>query len=234
MDRKSKHYQSVVDLVPYRLIFSKVWGSHSHNTNMPGSDTDYLGVYVAPTKQIVSLDKPPQTIDGKSPDVESHEVEKYCHLLIKGNPSMIEMLWTEIMCVASPEWEELRLIRNQFLSCQVVKQYLGYARGQLGRLDAGTRLHTKGGDYNTKWAYHMIRVLGDALQIAKGGEPEVWKEGEEHALLMQIRNGDFRSEEVVSMAKERTAAVEALQPWRLPENGNRAALNKWLLDIRDV
>lgn len=234
MPKLEMHLTPVTDLIPYRLIFSKVWGSHSHNTNIPGSDIDYLGVYVAPTKAVLSLDKPPQTIEGKSPDIESHEVEKFCRLLIKGNPSMVEMLWTEIMCVGSSEWEELRTMRHEFLSCQVIKQYLGYSRGQLHRLDAGTRLHTKGGAYNTKWAYHMIRVLGDALLIAKGGGPEVWKDGEEHALLMQIRCGEFTPEQIISMAQERTAAVEGLRPWPLPENGNQAYLNKWLLDIRNV
>ena len=111
---------------------------------------DYLAVYAAPTSEVLSLDKPPETVTNSKPDLEAHEVEKFCRLLIKGNPSMIEMLWTERMCWTTPEWTALRNIRAQFLSSQAVLQYVGYARGQEARFKGGGRPHTGGGKYNTK------------------------------------------------------------------------------------
>lgn len=221
-----------IDRLPGRVIFSKLWGSYSHNTALPSSDQDYLMVYAAPTRDVLSLHPPVETVDGKNPDFEAHEVAKFCRLLMKGNPSMIECLFTERMCNASPEWGELAAERQRFLSQRVVAQYLGYGLGQLKRFDVGSRLHTKGGKQNEKWLYHMIRVLLDARRIAQGGEPVVWKEGEERETLMRIRSGAIHHENVVVMARTLIAETDALKPWPLPELGDDVWLNNWLLNIR--
>mgnify|MGYP001578001477 CR=1 FL=1 len=223
---------TVVGVSPYPLLYAKVWGSHSHNTQLPESDVDYLGVYVAPTHEVLSIDKPAETVTHNKPDIEAHEVEKFCRLLLKGNPSMVEMLFTDKMHYMTEPWVELVMCRQTFLSQSVVKQYLGYANGQLMRLKKGTKLHTKGGEYNTKWAYHIIRVLGDAYEIAKGGAPVVWKEGPEHKLLMAIRHGEYEPERVVKMAGDMIGGIERVKPWALPVEGDRGRLNDWLLSIR--
>lgn len=218
--------------LPGALLFSKLWGSHSHNTALPTSDRDYLMIYVAPTKDVLSLHPPADTVDGKKPDFEAHELRKFCQLLMKGNPSMIECLFTEKFCYTTPAWDELVTERYRFLSQRVVQQYLGYGLGQLKRFDVGTRLHTKGGKQNEKWLYHMIRVLNDALRISQGHEPVVWKEGEEQKLLMRIRTGEMHHENVVYMARQLIQVTDSLKPYPLPPLGDEKFLNEWLLNIR--
>ena len=101
------------------------------------------------------------------------------------------------------------------------------------RLFAGAYLHTSGGEYNEKWAYHLIRILLDARRIAQGGEPVVWKEGDERDLLMAIRNGACGREKVESLAKDLSAEVESLiEESALPDTGDQAFLDHWLFDIR--
>ena len=225
-------FEQLQGMFPERPLFMKVWGSYSHNTELPTSDVDYLAVYAAPTSEILSMDKPPETVTHSKPDLEAHEVEKFCRLLIKGNPSMVEMLFTEKMYWAADEWMALRNIREHFLSAQAVLQYIGYAKGQLANLKKGTRLHTTGGEYNTKSAYHMLRVLGDAASMAQGGEPVVWKDGAEREFLMDIRHGRFGPDEVEAKAAQRVADLESRKPWPLREEGDRALLNDWLLWVR--
>jgi len=120
--------------IPGRLIYAKVWGSYSHNTQTPKSDVDYLAVYACTPRQLLSLSPPKETWDNKKPDVQAHEVRKFARLLLKGNPGVIEMLFTERMEFVTPEWLRLKEIRKSFLSCNVIKQYLGYAEGQMKRL----------------------------------------------------------------------------------------------------
>jgi predicted nucleotidyltransferase len=79
---------------PGNIIYAKIWGSHSHNTQLPTSDVDYLLVYAAPRDAILGLFKRPDTVDGTKPDFQAHEVGKFCELLIKGNPAIVEMLFT--------------------------------------------------------------------------------------------------------------------------------------------
>ncbi len=227
-------FQAIEGMIPDRPLFMKVWGSHSHNTALPTSDVDYLAVYAASAVEMLSMNKPPLSVANKKPDLEAHEVEKFCNLLIKGNPSMVEMLFTDKMYWAADEWMELREVRGKFLSAQAVLQYVGYANGQLARLGRGARLHTGGGEYSPKWAYHMLRVLGDATSIAEGGYPIVWKEGPERDLLMDVRLLERTPEQVVAMAEQRLDHIESLKPWPLPDEGDRVLLNDWLLWVRGL
>ena len=225
-------FEAVAALLPGRPLFLKLAGSHSHNLDVEGSDYDYLAVYQAPLREMLSVRGPRETTDHKKPDLEAHEAAKFCRLLLKGNPGMVEMLFTERHCVTSPAWLALQENRQRFLSRQVVFQYTGYARGQLQRLRNGTRLHTKGGEYNTKWAYHALRVAADALRIASGQAPVVWKEGDERDLLLAVRRGEWSQEQVEEEIARRLQAVDEAAPWPLPERGEEAWLDGWLFELR--
>ena len=231
--------QEVARRIPGRVLFWKTWGSRSHNTELPSSDWDYLGVYLAPTKAVLSLHPPPETIDNseaQKPDYQIHEAGKFCKLLLKGNPGIIEMLFTERMCYESPEWLELKAKRNGYLTRTSVRQYLGYAEGQLKKLFAHSGdggLHTKGGKYSEKWAYHLVRLLQDARRIAQGGEPIVWKEdGEERRLLMRIRTGEMPQGQVEAHARALLAEIDGMKPWKIPEEASEMFLEDWLLRLR--
>lgn len=215
-------------------LFSKVWGSHSHDTQLPSSDVDYTGVYVAYPKDLLGLHPPPDTLTGEKPDFQIHEVKKFCDLLIKGNPGIIEMLFTDRMKWTSPWWEPLYENRKLFLTANVVKQYIGYSVAQLHRLRHGRPVHSHGGVPGEKWSYHMVRVAWDAERIAKGGEPKVWKDGDEKQKLMEIRTGLWSVEQVVKEAEETIARIDAGKPWPIPDKADEKFLNDWLLGIRGM
>lgn len=223
---------------PGKVIYAKLWGSRSHNTALPNSDEDFLAVYRAPSDRILSLHPPPETIDnpeGQKPDFQAHEIRKFCQLLLKGNPGVVEMLFTEAFDFTTPEWLELREHRRDFLTQTAVKQYLGYAEGQLKKLFAHSGeagLHTKGGKYSEKWAYHLVRLLGDAKRIVTGGEPIVWKEGEERDLLMRIRTGEMPQAEVERYARGLLAEIDGMEIWGIPEDADESFLESWLLQQR--
>lgn len=232
---------------PGKVLFAKVWGSRSHNTHKESSDTDFAGVYVCPTKDILSMDPPaptwkhdkedsPEVSKAEWPDYQFHEVGKFCELLYKGNPGILEMLYTEGLCMFTPDWETLRVIKDQFLSRHSLHQYLGYMNGQLKRLTAhqGQKgLHTTGGKYNEKWAYHILRLAMDAERIAQCRGPLVWKDGKERDFLMKVRNEEVSWEECKKLIEDAIARVEELDKTsKLPETGDKEALNKWLLKVR--
>jgi len=174
---------------PGQLVFARIAGSQSYNLAMPESDEDYFGIYAPPTEQLVGLHMPAYTLDGHEPDWVVHEVGKFCGLLLKGNPSIVEALWTDRNTYETSAWRELKRERRRLLSEHTVKQYIGYALGQLQKLSKGSYLHTTGGKPNNKWSCHLIRLLMDAGQIATGGEPVIWKEDTERSFLMSIREG---------------------------------------------
>ena len=214
------------------VLFSKTWGSYSHDTQLPGSDVDYTGVYVAYPKDLLGLHPPADTLTGEKPDYQIHEVKKFCDLLLKGNPGIIEMLFTDRFMWFDPKWKPLMANRKKFLTQTVVKQYLGYSQAQLQRLRHGKPVHSKGGLPGEKWCYHMVRVAWDAERIALGGEPKVWKEGEEKEKLMAIRTGLWTVEQAVQEAETTILRIDGKKPWPLPEHGDEDFLNDWLLDLR--
>ncbi len=213
--------------LPGFVLYRKVWGSYGHGTQLPTSDVDYLAVYQLPTREIASLITGPQTVDGNKPDFQAHELGKFCALLLKGNPGVVECLFTAHMQETTPVWGLLRNQRATFINQTTLRQYLGYCDGQLHRLDAGTRLHSRGGEYNTKWAYHLIRIALDAERIAHGEPPIVLKEGTEQALLMQIRAGKFEPDAITSMYHEIKQRINAIKV-SLPETADRKELDAWL------
>jgi len=225
--------------MPGRIIFAKVWGSRSHNCHTDNSDWDYAGVYICPTSQILSLHPPEDTKKHDSPekkednpDRQFHEVGKFCSLLIKGNPAILEMLFTDRMCLESEEWLRLKKIRDRFLSAEAVHQYLGYMEGQLKRLIKEQPLHSKGGTYNEKWFYHCMRLMSDAKRIAQRQAPEIWKEGAERAFLLDIRHYKYSKEDAIKFIGDAILEVEALKPYGIPQLGDEEALNDWLLTLR--
>lgn len=225
--------------LPGRLLFAKVWGSRSHNTEKEDSDWDFSGVYMVDTRDFLGMTKVEETLakeGDEKPDFAFHEVGKFCNLLLVGNPGILEMLYTEKMCTTSPEWLALKANRQLFLSKSAVNQYVGYAEGQLKRLRNGNCLHTKGCGYNEKWAYHLSRLLFDAERIvfSPASGPIVWKEdGPERDYLMNIRHGNVSREEVEKKAELSIARIkEGLERSKLPETGSKEFLEDWLVDLR--
>jgi len=219
--------------LPGTLLFARVAGSYGYNLNGPDSDMDFFVVYQAPAEKLLSLRQPPETVDGTKPDFAVHEIGKFCRLLLKGNPTIVEALWSDHHTYTTPAWERLRGMRRKFLSTHTVKSYLGYAKGQLQKLTHGSYLHTTGGKYNTKWACHLIRLLTDAKRIADGGEPVVWQERSERDILMSIRTGVYSEHLVEEMAKNDIAEIDDLiKPWKVPDKPDEAALDDWLVSLR--
>lgn len=229
--------------MPGPIIFAKIWGSRSHNTHKETSDWDYAGVYICSVSKILSLCPPeetkkhdkadsPEANKDENPDYQFHEIGKFCALLMKGNPAILEMLYTDRMCIETEAWLRLKKIRDKFLSAEAVHQYLGYMNGQLQRLRKGQSLHTKGGEQNEKWMYHILRLAGDAKRIAQGQPPEIWKEGVERDFLMKVRNNEYTWEAAEKLLVDAVADVEAQRPFKVPPMGDIDALNDWLIQLR--
>ena len=229
-------------LIPGDVIWWGVVGSRLYGVATDDSDTDLGFVYARPTDDFLGVHPPLDkkltcegVISQNSHKVEftAHEVGKFSRLLLKGNPTMIEWLFMD------PEWShaswgKLRQQRNSFLTQQVINQYLGYIGGQLERLRKGLKLHTaKGGTYNTKWAYHMLRLAWDAFEIATGNPPQIHHLGEAQSKLRAVRVGAMASKDVIALVEQVVAEVEhKRKAYDVPDERPTARLNKWLLATR--
>jgi hypothetical protein len=219
--------------LPGKLVFAKLWGSWSHNTALPDSDFDFIAVYQAPTVEFLGLTSPKDTVTHDKPDWQAYELGRFAGLLSSGNPGIIECLFTDDFVYQTPEWLALKARRRDFLTDRAVVAYQKYAEGQLARLEKGMAVHAKGGEPNEKWAYHVVRLMQDALRISRGGCPEVVRTGAERDFLLGIRTGAVPLLEAIQFARETAEVLRQTRAgWAVAPTLDTDWLNRWVTEVR--
>ena len=244
------NHPDLKDRIPGNIIFRGLGGSHSYGVANEDSDFDLKFIYVQPTHDFLGLTPPSRDthdgkieLDGVECDFVAYEVRKFAGLLLKGNPNIIEFLYfpADLFEAGFPggEWDRLVTHRRMFLTQEAVKQYTGYAAGQMKRLqnklagkDKGTSLHTTGGAYNTKWAYHMVRLMWEVGLIADGDEPQVRWTGPMRDTLLEIRAGEWTPEDLLKWTRNRLDKIDAIDVSALPAKGDAEELDRWVREVR--
>jgi predicted nucleotidyltransferase len=90
---------TIADLRQQNLIlFEAVSGSRAYGTNLPHSDTDLKGVFILPETDFFGLDYIPQ-IANETNDEVFYELRRFVELLLKNNPTVLELLGTPADCI---------------------------------------------------------------------------------------------------------------------------------------
>lgn len=122
---------TIQDLKNENLILLEVLsGSKSFGLDTPASDTDIKGVFYLPQNQLYGLHYIPQ-INNETNDVVYYELGRFVELLLKNNPTALEMLASPQECILykHPVMEQLRL--EDFLSKLAKVTFAGYAMNQI-------------------------------------------------------------------------------------------------------
>lgn len=142
--------------------------------------------------------------------------------------SMIEALYATHLHYVSKKfssfWSELISIRRTFLTCQLVKQTIAFAKGQIAQVEAKKS--------SSKKIYNAIRLLMEAKRIAKGEEPKIWIEGDERDFIMEVRNEKYPLSELVQKCNKMVEEIDALKPWPIPDKVDEEILHNWLKKLR--
>jgi predicted nucleotidyltransferase len=112
------------------LLFECISGSKAYNLNLPHSDTDIKGVYILPKSNFYGLEYVSQ-VNNESSDIVYYELKRFVELLLKNNPTLLEMLNVspEHILYKHPLFE---LIKPElFLSKLCKDAFAGYAMTQI-------------------------------------------------------------------------------------------------------
>ncbi|HEU5352848.1 MAG TPA: nucleotidyltransferase domain-containing protein [Actinocrinis sp.] len=112
------------------VLLSGIVGSTAYGLAGPGSDVDRLGMYAAPTRELLGLHQPRESHVTTKPDATFHEAGKAARLMLAGNPTATELLWLpdDLYETRTALGEEAIALRGAFLSAKRVRDaYLGYA-----------------------------------------------------------------------------------------------------------
>lgn len=125
------------ELMKENLLVKHYAGSIAYGTNLPTSDTDFRGVFVADP---INLRTPFYTVkevdDTSEEDTKLYELSQFMRLSLDCNPNVIETLWVDPrhVVVTSPGYELMHNARHDLISSKIAFTTTGYALSQLKRI----------------------------------------------------------------------------------------------------
>lgn len=140
-------------------------------------------------------------------DYKIYNIVRFFDLVMGNNPNMVDALFVPERCILFqiPIGLRVRENRHMFLSKKVVHTFRGYAHQQLHKLrtknpSAGKRreLVEKFG-FDTKFAYHIVRLCEEARMILTEGDLDLEANRE---IYKAVRRGDWKLIDIEDYFKE--------------------------------
>lgn len=217
-----------VDLHQY-VIYRCVVGSRAFGLDVEGSDFDRRGIFLPPAELHWSLDGVPEQIEVRDSDECYWELQKFLVLALRGNPNVLECLYTPLVEYAAPIATELLEIRSAFISKLLYQTYNGYALSQFRKLEQDLRAR---GDIKWKHVMHLMRLLISGAEILRTGFVHVQLTSHLDR-LRAIRAGQVPWEDIDAWRLHlHRDFEEAYQCSTLPERPDQALINRFLIRAR--
>lgn len=124
-------------LMTDNLLVKHYAGSIAYGTNLPTSDTDFRGIFVAdPINVRTPFYRIEEAKDHTEEDTVHYELAQFMKLALDCNPNVIETLWVDESDITfrTPGYDLLRQHAPQLLSSKIAFTTSGYALSQLKRI----------------------------------------------------------------------------------------------------
>lgn len=230
------------------IIYECLSGSRAYGLATPESDEDIRGIFLLPVEQLLSHRDFPDHYETQAPDIWYWELRHFIRLALKGNPNILELLWSDEARISTVISQQLLKYRTSFLSKRCFKTYRGCAFAERKKFEqslAAVRSNclTLGGsvhdflevDKQAKWkhAMHYLRILITACWIFRLGRVVVRLDSLTVAMLRDVRAGLWTWAAVLESAGQwETLLVEAYTSTTLPDAPNESIIEQILLEIR--
>jgi predicted nucleotidyltransferase len=154
---------------PYPLTFATVSGAHLYGFPSVDSDVDLRGAHLLPAREVVGLDTGPETIDvtvthqDVEVDLVTHDLRKFCGMLLRRNGYVLEQLLSPLVVITSPWHQELLALAPGCVTRHHAHHYLGFAATQRRLFDKTAEL---------KPLLYTFRVLLTGIHLMGAGRLE--------------------------------------------------------------
>ena len=213
------------------IIYRCQVGSRAFGLAGDDSDDDIRGIYLPPARLHWSLFKLPEQLEfaDKNKDEVYWELEKFLKLALKANPNVLETLWTPLVVHADEVAQQLREMREAFLSRHIYKTYSGYVLSQFRRM---ANAHAKTGGYKAKHAMHLVRLLYSGIEALRSGQIRIDVASHREELLA-IKSGSLSFDQAKEKALDLDREFqEAYRHTVLPEQPDYQRVNEFLIWAR--
>ncbi|SNR90460.1 nucleotidyltransferase domain-containing protein [Actinomadura mexicana] len=154
---------------PYPRAFLTVSGAHLYGFPSRDSDVDLRGVHLLPLEEIVGLEAGEETVTlmwdhaGVEADAVTHDLAKFCTLLLRRNGYVLEQVMSPLVVATSPVHAELKSLVPGLVTSNHAHHYLGFARSQWKLFEQSHEL---------KPLLYTFRVLLTGVHLMRTGEVE--------------------------------------------------------------
>ena len=217
----------------FPLVFATVSGAHLYGFASIDSDVDLRGVHLLPASEVVGLRPAPETLqhmeirEGVELDLVTHDLLKFCRLLVRNNGYVAEQLLSPLVVATSALHRELVQLWPRLVTRHHSHHYLGFAATQWKLFERTREL---------KPALYTLRVLLTGIHLMRTGQVvadlrELWPEHlvpyvpelieakahGEHRPLGSLISVDLLRDDVTRL---RAALEEAAAASHLPERSS--------------
>ena len=198
---------------------------HGLNVNDGIEDRDEMGICVEPLDEAMDLWDPFEQFiyrtaaerEGRDNarstagdlDLTIYSLRKWARLALKGNPTIMLLLFTpEDQLISCDDLgAELRALTPAIVSRRVQGPFLGYLQAQKQRLTGERgqkRIHRPELEamygFDTKYAMHMLRLGFQGVELLTTGRLSLPMQEPERSFLLNVRRGKVSEEECLTRA----------------------------------
>jgi len=242
-------------ITPGPIFLRGVVGSTAHGLALPGTDDrDEMGVCLEGPLHLFGLQHFEQSIfrtaaqrEGKQDarsqagdlDIVVYGLRKFCRLALKGNPTILTLLYLPEYVFKTELGGRLIDMRHAFRSKRACRAFYGYLTAQLDRLMGvrGQKRVTRPNlveahGYDTKYAMHMLRLAYQGIEYAKTGDLTLPMPENQQEALMNVRRGKTPLAGVLHHANRLMQEfTEAMEKTSLPEHPKAYDVDLFLVDV---
>lgn len=222
------------------LLLLGVTGSTAYGLSHEGSDVDRQGVYCVPTETVLGLsfnaNKASHVLTDPD-DVQLHEIAKFVGLVLKGNPTVTEVLFLSDYEILDDRMLPLLDMRARLLGQRTVRaSYTGYAVAQAQRLANREAEGRKGFDSDlakrtAKHARHCFRLMLQAEQLLTSGEIVVDVSAHRDELFAMGELAERDVQAFLDRFEQRKTELDSLDS-AMAEEPDVEAAERFLVDFR--
>ena len=214
------------------IVLSVQIGSKLHGFATEESDDDVVTVYTDPLRKVLSLngDAPKGKQSHGDDDAIRYELRHFSRLLLKGNPTVYEVVFSNLIYDRSWAGNEIQHNIDLFLDdVAIYHATRGYVYSTMKEANTSTFSAVRRG----KKALASLRVLRQGEQMLKEGRFEPYNPRIHRDYALRLKAGDERTIDMAKVEVERMlerfdAQFEQMKSYRQP---NTAEINQLLYDV---
>jgi predicted nucleotidyltransferase len=247
--------------LPDNCSYITIMGSNAYGVSSDNSDNDVYGFCLPPREMVFphlageiqgfgtqterfeqyQQHHVNQPGTEKQWDFTIYSIVKYFHLCMGCNPNMIDSLFTPRRCVlhATAVGNLVRDNRKMFLHKGAWHSFKGYAYAQMSKIENKVNSSNEKRaatiqqfGYDTKFAYHVVRLLNEVEQIMVEHDLDLERNREQ---LKSIRRGEWTLERLMKYFEDKEVILEeTYAKSTLPHGPDEKKIKQLLIDCLEM